>query len=114
MSKSESTGSRSTGSGSIDSDPLEDPGGGPSPAGRRGGSAGTGEFLEAKATIHREDGSLDHLRLEVSALNFRRQPEGALVGALEDSAANLEDAERIEVEIGGEPLTLRQTGWEIQ
>ena len=97
----------------MDSDPLEDLGGGPSPEGRRGGSAGTGEFMEARATIHRDDGSLAEFRLEVSALNFRRQPEATLVGALKD-AADLEGAERIEVEIGGEALTLKQTGWEIQ
>ena len=88
--------------------------GGPSPAGRPGGSAGTGEFLEARATIYREDGGLDHLQLEISALNFRRQPEAALIGALKESNAGLEGAEQIEVEIGGETLTLKQTGWEIQ
>ena len=53
-------------------------------------------------------------RLEVSAHNFRRAPEAALVGALQDSGADLEAAEKIEVEIGGETLILRQTGWEIQ
>jgi len=115
MSNSDSmSSSSSAGSDPMDSDPFEDPGGGPSPAGRRGGSAGTGEFMEAEATIHREDGSLDHVRLEVSALSFRRQPEGALVGALKESATGLENAERVEIKIGGETLTLRQTGWEIQ
>jgi hypothetical protein len=98
----------------MSGDSIEDLGGGPSPEGRRGGSAGTGEFMEARATVHREDGSLDHLRFEVSALNFRRQPEAALVGALKESSVGLEDAERVEVEIGGETLTLKQTGWEIQ
>ena len=102
------------GSGSMNSDSIENIGGPQSPEGRRGGSAGTGEFLEAQATIHREDGALDQLRLEVSALNFRRQPEAALLGALKESPAGLEDADRIEVEIGGEVLTLKRTGWEIQ
>ena len=97
----------------MDNDSIDDLGG-PSPEGRRGGSAGTGEFLEARATLHHEDGTVQDLRLEVSALNFRRQPEGSLVGALEESAVELDDVDRIEVEIGGEALTLKQTGWEIQ
>jgi len=88
--------------------------GGPSPEGRRGGSAGTGEFLEARATVHRDDGTTQTLRFEVSALNFRRQPEASLVGVLEDAGVELDTAETIEVEIGGETLTLKQTGWEIQ
>lgn len=98
----------------MSSDPIEDLGGGPSPEGRRGGSVGTGEFLEAQATVHREDGSLDSLRLEVSAHKFRRQPEAVLVGALEEAASSLEDVDHVEVQIGGETLTLKQTGWEIQ
>lgn len=97
----------------MDSDSIEDLGG-PSPEGRRGGTAGTGEFLEARATVYHEEGAVKDLRLEVSALNFRRQPEGALVGALEESAVDPDELERIEVEIGGEALTLKQTGWEIQ
>jgi hypothetical protein len=96
------------------SDDTIDDLGGPSPTGRPGGSAGTGEFLEAQAMIYREDGGLDHLQLEVSALNFRRQPESAIISALKESSIGLEGAERIEVEIGGESLTLKQTGWEIQ
>jgi hypothetical protein len=98
----------------MSSDEIEDLGGGPSPEGRRGGAHGTGEFMEARATVHREDGDVRSARLEVSAHNFRRAPEAALVGALQDSGADLEAAEKIEVEIGGETLILRQTGWEIQ
>jgi hypothetical protein len=98
----------------MSSDEIEDLGGGPSPEGRRGGSAGTGEFMEARARVQYEDGSAKDLRLEVAAHNFRRAPEGALVGALKESPADLEEAEEVEVEIGGETLTLRQTGWEIQ
>lgn len=97
----------------MSNDSIEDLGG-PSPEGRRGGSAGTGEFLEARATVHQEDGSTQTLRFEVSALNFRRRPEASLVGELEDAAVELEAAETIEVDIGGETLTLKQTGWEIQ
>lgn len=97
----------------MDHDSIEDLGG-PSPEGRRGGSGGTGEFLEARATVYREDGTVQDCRLEVSALNFRRQPEASLVGALEESAVDLDDVEQIEVEIGREALTLKQTGWEIQ
>lgn len=98
----------------MSNDTIEDLGGGPSPEGRRGGSAGTGEFLEARATIHREDGTLESRQLEVTAHNFRRRPEATLVGALRESDVDLEDAERIEVDIRGETLTLKQTGWEIQ
>ena len=98
----------------MSSDDIEHIGGGPSPEGRRGGSTGTGEFMEARATVHREDGTLQEVRLDVSAHNFRRAPEGALVGALRESPVELETAEEIEVEIGGQVLTLRQTGWEIQ
>lgn len=98
----------------MSSDDIEDLGGGPSPEGRRGGAHGTGEFMEARATVHREDGDVQSARLEVSAHNFRRAPEAALVGALQDSGADLEEAEEIEVAIGGETLVLRQTGWEIQ
>lgn len=97
----------------MDNDSIEDLGG-PSPEGRRGGSAGTGEFLEAHATLHQDDGTMQTLRFEVSALNFRRQPEAALVSELEQSAVDLDDTDRIEVDIGGETLTLKQTGWEIQ
>ena len=97
----------------MSNDSIEDLGG-PSPEGRRGGSAGTGEFLEARATVHQEDGSTQTLRFEVSALNFRRRPEASLVGELEDAAVELDAAETIEVDIGGETLTLKQTGWEIQ
>jgi len=98
----------------MSSDTIENLGGGPSPEGRRGPSAGTGEFLEARATIHREDGTLANCRLEVSAHNFRRRPEAALVGSLHESDVDLENAEWIEVDIRGETLTLKQTGWEIQ
>jgi hypothetical protein len=70
--------------------------------------------MEARARVRYEDESGEDLRLEVSAHNFRRVPEGALVGALKESPADLEEAEEIEVQIGGETLTLRQTGWEIQ
>jgi hypothetical protein len=98
----------------MSSDEIENLGGGPSPEGRRGGAHGTGEFMEARATIQREDGEVRSARLEVSAHNFRRAPEAALVGALKESGADLEEAEEIEVEIGGETLVLRQTGWEIQ
>jgi len=98
----------------MSSDEIENLGGGPSPAGRRGGSAGTGEFLEAQATVQLADGTARTVQIEVAAHNFRRAPEGALVGALNESSADLEEAEEIEVEIGGETLTLRQTGWEIQ
>lgn len=76
---------------------------GGSPEGRRGGSAGTGEFLEARATVHQEDGTTQNVQREVSALNFCRQPEAALVGEMETSTIDLEDAERIEVRIGGRP-----------
>lgn len=98
----------------MSSDEIENLGGGPSPEGRRAGSAGTGEFLEARAMVQFEDGTVRDLRIEVSAHNFQRAPEGALVGALEESSADLEGAEEIEVQIGGETLTLRRTGWEIQ
>jgi hypothetical protein len=37
-----------------------------------------------------------------------------LVGALQESGAELEEADEVEIDIGGETLTLRQTGWEIQ
>ena len=98
----------------MSSDDIEHIGGGPSPEGHRGRSTGTGEFMEARATIQREDGSLQEVRLDVSARNFRRAPEGTLIGALYESQVDLEVAEEIEVEIGGQVLTLRQTGWEIQ
>jgi hypothetical protein len=98
----------------MSNDEIEDLGGGPSPEGRRGGSAGTGEFMEARATIHREDGQIQSTLLEVSAHNFRRGPEGTLVGALREADVDLDEVERIEVEVGGETLTLKQTGWEIQ
>jgi len=93
------------------SNDIDDLGGGPSPEGRRGGSAGTGEFMEARATIHREDGQIQSARLEVSAHNFRRGPEVTLVGALREADVDLDEVERIEVEVGGETLTLKQTGW---
>ena len=96
------------------SNDIDDLGGGPSPEGRRGSSAGTGEFMEARATIHREDGQIQSARLEVSAHNFRRGPEVTLVGALREADVDLDEVERIEVEVGGETLTLKQTGWEIQ
>lgn len=98
----------------MSSDTSYDLGGGPSPEGRRGSSAGTGEFMEAQVTVHREDGGAKDLRIEVSAHNFRRRPEATLVGSLRDSDVDLEEADRIGVEIGGERLTLKQTGWEIQ
>ena len=98
----------------MSSDEIEDLGGGSSPAGRRGGSAGTGEFLEGRARILQKSGEVQAAQVEVSAHNFRRAPEAALVGALEESGADWEAAEEIEVEIGGETLTLRKPGWEIQ
>ncbi len=98
----------------MSSDEIENLGGGASPEGRRGGSAGTGEFLEARATVQFDDGTVRELRIEVAAHNFRRAPEGALVGALQEAPVDLDGAEEIEVQIGGETLTLRQTGWEIQ
>ena len=98
----------------MSSDKIENLGGGPSPEGRRGGSAGTGEFMEARATLHHEDGQLESVQLEVSAHNFRRGPEVTLVGALREADVDLDSVERIEVEVGGEMLTLKQTGWEIQ
>lgn len=98
----------------MNNDTIEDLGGGLSPEGRRGSSSGTGEFVEARAEVHRKDGTLESLQLEVSAHNFRRRPEAALVGALKESDVDLEGASRIEVEVGGETLTLKQTGWEIQ
>lgn len=98
----------------MSSDTIDDLGGGLSPEGRRGGGGGTGEFMEAHVTVYREDGEVRAAQLEVPALNFRRAPEAALVGALRESDADLEGAEEIEVEVGGETLTLQQTGWEIQ
>lgn len=98
----------------MSSDEIEELGGGPSPEGHRGGAHGTGEFMGARATVHREDGTVRTVRLEVSAHNFHRAPEAALVGALQESGVELEEADEIEIDIGGETLTLRQTGWEIQ
>ena len=88
--------------------------GGPSPAGRPGGSAGTGEFLGGRATLHCTDGTIETCQLEVSAHNFHRRPEATLVDSLRESDADLDDVETIEVEIRGETLTLKQTGWEMQ
>lgn len=98
----------------MSNDTIDNLGGNLNPEGRRGGSGGTGEFMEAQVTVHRTDGEVQSATLEVPALNFRRAPEAALVGALRESDADLEAAEEIAVEIGGETLTLRQTGWEIQ
>jgi len=98
----------------MSTDTIDDLGGGPSPEGRRGSSAGTGEFLGARATVHREDGTIETCRLEVAAHNFRRRPEATLVDSLQESDVDLETVETIEVEIRGETLTLKQTGWEIQ
>ena len=97
----------------MSTDSIEDLGG-PSPEGRQGGSAGTGEFMTARATLYREDGDLDDRRVEVSSHRFQRGPVTALIAALEDAGADLESTARIEVEIGGEELTLKRTGWEIQ
>lgn len=84
------------------------------PQGRRGGSAGTAEYMEAQVTVHRAGGSPQELRIEVTAQNFRRRPEVTLVSRLQDSDIDLEEAERIEVKIRGERLTLKQTRWEMQ
>jgi len=97
----------------MSTDTIDDLGG-PSPEGRRGSSAGTGEFLGARATIHGTDGTIETCQLEVSAHNFRRRPEVTLVDSLQEADVELDDVETIEVEIQGETLTLKQTGWEIQ
>jgi translation initiation factor 1 (eIF-1/SUI1) len=70
--------------------------------------------MEAQVTVHRAGESPQELRIEVPAQNFRRRPEVTLVSRLQDSDIDREEAERIEVKIRGERLTLKQTGWEIQ
>jgi len=101
-------------SGGIGGDADFEDLGGPSPKGHQAGPTGTGEFLEAKAEIYHESGEISTARLELSSHRFRRAPERALIQALNESEEDLEDAQRIEVQVGGEKLTLKQTGWEIQ
>ena len=88
--------------------------GGPSPEGHQAGPTGTGEFLEVRATIYHESGEVSSSRLEISSHRFRRAPEASLVSSLKESEGTLEGVDRIEVQVGGEELTLKQTGWEIQ
>lgn len=88
--------------------------GGPSPEGRQAGPTGTGEFYAGRAELHHEDGTLEAAGVEISSDRFRRAPTRSLIAALEEAGADLEATERIEVRIGGEKLTLKKTGWEIQ
>lgn len=87
---------------------------GASPTGHEAGPTGTGQFLEARATIYHESGETSSARLEISTHRFRRAPASSLAESLKESEGDLEGIERIEVQIGGEELTLKQTGWEIQ
>lgn len=107
----------STGS-NEDTDRADDLGG-PSPEGRQGSSAGTGEFLTADVRLYRTDetpeaADVERAKVEVSSHRFRRAPARTLIEAIEEAGADLESTERIDVKIAGEELTLRQTGWEIQ
>lgn len=52
--------------------------------------------------------------MEVSSHQFSKAPARSLIGAFKVARADLEATEQIEGDIGGEELTLRQTGWEIQ
>ena len=97
----------------MSDDTIEDLGG-PSPKGRQASPTGTGEFYTGRVDLHHEDGTLEAAEVEISSDRFRRAPTRSLIAALEEAGAELEPVERIEVRIGGEELTLRQTRWEIQ
>lgn len=45
---------------------------------------------------------------------FRRASTQPLIQVLKEEEADLEENNRIEVQIGGEGLTPKQTDWEIQ